>query len=367
MVRTYTSPPASPADRGEQFGRDHAERVTATLDRYRGLFTELAGEPVDLHAVGEEALRAIGDFSPDAAAEICALAGGAGLRTWEVAALNARTEIIARLGATVPAECSTVVWLPPDGCDPVTLQTWDWHDVFADAWLAWTIEHPDGHIVHTVTEYGILGKVGVSTRGVGVHMNILTHSTDGGAIGVPVHVLARGVLDRAAHAGAAVAMLGASRTSASTVLTVTGAGDGGTTAVCAELAPEGPRFVLPSERGLLLHTNHFLDPNLAGGDRAPVWGPDSYLRLDVLRRALHDRVPHDREQLRAILADHSGGAGSICCHPDADAPLGERWATLATVSLDVAGGELWVRAGAPCDEAAGWHVCRAPAPTPTPA
>jgi isopenicillin-N N-acyltransferase-like protein len=195
-------------------------------------------------------------------------------------------------------------------------------------------------------------------------VNILNHAGDGGAMGVPVHVLARGVLDRAAHAGAAVGLLGAARTSASTVLTVIGAGDGQTTAVCAELAPPGPRFVLPSERGVLLHTNHFLDPDLATGDLAPRSGPDSYLRLDVLRRALHDRTPGDREQLRAILADHSGGAGSICCHPDDEAWLGERWATLATISLNVAGGELWVRAGGPCEEAASWHVCRAPAAAP---
>jgi isopenicillin-N N-acyltransferase-like protein len=361
MVRTHISPPASPADRGEAFGREHADPVAATVQRYRELFATLAGETVDLRAPGEEALAVIDDFSPDAAAEIRGLAGGAGVPAWEVAALNARTEILARLGATVPAECSTVVVLPPGGGDPLTLQTWDWHDTFEDAWLAWTIEHPDGHVVHTVTEYGILGKVGVSTRGVGVHVNILTHRSDGGAIGVPVHVLARAALDRAAHAGAAVALLGGARTSASTVLTVTGARDGQTTAVCAELAPDGPRFVLPSERGVLLHTNHFLDPDLASGDRAPAWGPDSYLRLDVLRRALHERVPHDREQLRAIFADHSGGSGSVCCHPDDEARQGERWATLATISLDVAAGELWVREGGPCDEATGWHVCRAAA------
>jgi isopenicillin-N N-acyltransferase-like protein len=364
MVRTHISPPASPADRGEAFGSEHAEPIAAALERYRKLFQTLAGETVDLRPAGQEALAVIGDFSPDAAQEIRGLAAGAGRPAWELAALNARTEILGRLGVVVPAECSTVVVLPPGGGDPLTLQTWDWHDMFADTWLAWTIEHPDGHVVHTLTEYGILGKVGVNSRGVGVHMNILTHYSDGGAMGVPVHVLARGVLDRARDAGAAVAILGAARTSASTVLTVVGAGDGGTTAVCAELAPQGARFVLPSERGVLAHTNHFLDPDLASGDRAPTWGPDSYLRLDVLRRALYQRVPHDREQLRGILADHSGGAGSICCHPHDDAPLGSRWATLATISLDVAAGELWVRGGAPCDEAAVWHVCRAPAAAP---
>jgi isopenicillin-N N-acyltransferase-like protein len=152
--------------------------------------------------------------------------------------------------------------------------------------------------------------------------------------------------------------------SASSVITVVGASDAAQTAVCAELAPEGPRFVLPSERGLLLHTNHFLDPYLAAGDCAPRLGPDSYLRLEVLRRALHDRLPADREALLATFADHSGGSGSVCCHPAAEAGLGERWATLATVSLDVRAGELWVRRGGPCDAGATWHVARAPERVP---
>ena len=355
-MRTYVSAPAAPFDRGEAFGSDNSEQIAVTFAGYRELFDALAPQPIDLRAAGEEALAVIDRFSAEAGEEVRGLAAGAGLAAWQIAALNARTEILGRLGTSAPAECSTVVVLPPDGGDPVTLQTWDWHDAFADGWLAWTIEHPDGRIVHTVTEYGILGKIGVSSHGVGVHMNILAHRSDGGPIGVPVHILARSVLDRAEHATGAVALLGAARASASTVLTVTGARDGGTTAVCAELSPEGPRFVLPTERGLLLHTNHFLDPNLAAGDRAPVWGPDSYLRLDVLRRRLHERLPVDRDQLRRMVADHAGGSGSICCHPDDGAPLGRRWATLATVSLDVRAGELWVRPGGPCEESV-WHVC----------
>jgi isopenicillin-N N-acyltransferase like protein len=239
---------------------------------------------------------------------------------------------------------------------PATTQTWDWHDVFADSWLAWTIEHPDGRVVHTVTEFGILAKIGVNSRGVGVHINILHHASDGGPMGVPVHILASAVLDHSADAGAAVALIGAAEVSASSVLTIVGASDAGTTAIGAELAPEGPRYVLPSPDGLYVHTNHFLDPHLAAGDREPRVGPDSYLRLDVLRRALQAHSPADAE-LRSILADHSAGAGSACCHPAPGAQLGDRWATLATVALDVYAGQLSIRRGGPCDDSADWHTC----------
>jgi isopenicillin-N N-acyltransferase-like protein len=363
-VRVFTSAPASPQKRGEEFGAVHADQVAATLERYKELFAHLSGGPVDLPPLGTEALSAIDAFSPAAGAEIRGIARGAGCPPWEIAALNARTEILAQVGSPAVLECSTVVDLRSGS--PLTMQTWDWHDLLQDSWLAWTIEHPDGRTVHTVTEYGILGKIGVNSRGVGVHINILNHASDGGQIGVPVHVLARAVLDCADGAAAAVALIGAAEVSASSVLTVIGASPAGATAVGAELAPIGPRYALPSPEGVYLHTNHFLDPHLAVGDRAPRRGPDSYLRLDVLRRALHARAPTDREDLRRILANHSGGAGSICCHPHPDAGLGDRWATLATIALDVSAGELSVRRGGPCDELAAWHTCRTTLAAPHP-
>ncbi len=363
-VRTFASPPASPQERGEAFGAANASDIGATYDRYVELFDAVATEPVALRPLGEEAQRAIAAYSEPAAEEITGIAHGAGLEPWQIAALNARTEILARLAATATApapargECSTVVDLRDHTSSPLTIQTWDWRDSFADNWLAWTIEYPDGRVVHTVTEYGILAKIGVSSRGVGVHMNLLQHERDGGAIGTPVHILARTVLERADDPGAAVALLGAARTSASTVLTIIGASANGTAAIGAELSPDGPRYVLGDLEGLYLHTNHFLDPHLAADDQAPRLGPDSYLRLDVLRRALHRTGATDLTELTQLMADHSGGAGSVCCHADPAAALADQWATLATVSLDVDAGELNVRRGGPCDEQAPWHTCR---------
>ncbi|HEU4657716.1 MAG TPA: C45 family peptidase [Capillimicrobium sp.] len=357
MIVVHVSPPASPAERGEELGAAHPAAIAANLERYAELFAIVARGAVDLRALGTEALEAIGRHAPDAAEEIRGIAGGAGLEPWEVALLNARTEVLARLRAPVRGECSTIVALRAPGAAPATLQTWDWHDTFADGWLVWTIEHPDGRVVHMLTEHGILGKIGVNSRGVGIHFNILGHERDGGAIGLPVHVLARQVLDRAGNVGEALALLGGAEVSASSVLTVVGASAAGEAAVCAELCPAGPRFVTPGRRGVLVHTNHFLDPELRRGDRAPTTAPDSYLRHDVLERALASAPPpRDRDDLLELMTSHVGGAGAVCCHPDPGAPLGERWTSLATVSLDVPAGALWVREGGPCAPGAAWHV-----------
>ncbi|HEY7433093.1 MAG TPA: C45 family peptidase [Streptosporangiaceae bacterium] len=353
MIRHYRSAPASPGDRGHDFGAAHPAAVAATADKYARLFAAVAGRPVDMLAAGREALAAIRRFSVPYASEIEGIAAGAGLAAETVAALNARTEILARLVAPRPSECSTAVLLGEPGGTPVALQTWDWHDEFAGSWLIWTVEHPGGHVVHTLTEYGILGKIGVSSAGLGLNLNILHHGDDGGRLEVPVHVLARAVLDAPGGVGEALATIGAAGVSASSALTVTSATGGEPVALTAEVFPGGPRFVLPGPDGVLVHTNHFLDPHAAQHERANQLGPNSYLRYAVLRRRLAGRAGDGCADVLAAMHTHAGGSGAICCHPDPAATLGSRYATLATVSLDVTRGAMSVLTGGPCSPGGG--------------
>ena len=45
---------------------------------------------------------------------------------------------------------------------------------------------------------------------------------------------------------------------------------------------------------------------------------------------------------------HHGGSGAICCHPAPDAPFGDRWQTLATITVRPSRREMTVRRGGPC-------------------
>ena len=62
------------------------------------------------------------------------------------------------------------------------MQTWDWYDAMSDGWFTWTIPFPDGRVVQTVTEFGMLAKIGVNDRGVGVMLNMLHHRNDVDAV-----------------------------------------------------------------------------------------------------------------------------------------------------------------------------------------
>jgi len=125
--------------------------------------------------------------------------------------------------------------------------------------------------------------------------------------------------------------------------------DGG--AICtAELSPAGPGFLTPDERGVLVHTNHFVADPGRSGDTMVIAGPDSVLRLDHARRAMARQREGeiDQDSILDAMRSHRGGAGAICCHPAPDAGFGDRWRTLATAVVEPAERRMSLRRGGPC-------------------
>jgi len=351
-VRTFRSSALEPADRGTEFGEHHRDEIARTVAAYRRLFDARATGPFDLDMWAERAWGHISDLAPTAAAEIRGIADGAGVPVREVAALNARTELLAIAGPCGVDECSTVVSLPP-GLPPVAAQTWDWYLAMSDNWLHWTIPHPDGRVVETVTEFGVLGKIGVNSYGVGVLFNMLHHANDAAdELGYPVHLLSRHILDTARNLDEALLAARSVPTSASTSLTVVeGAPDGGRS-VSIELFPGGPGLFEP-ENGLLVRTNHFVSPAGLPGCLANTIGPGSEIRRNKLLSAFQKQTPTSTDEIVEAMDDHDE-TGGVCSHPDLAVEPVLRHATLATVALDTVRHTLRVSAGGPCaDEAAG--------------
>jgi isopenicillin-N N-acyltransferase-like protein len=346
MINTYHSAAATPADRGRDFGEDNRAEIAWTLDFYQRLFSAGGLTAQQVVGYGDATLAAVSTWSPPLAEEMIGLAAGSGCATGQIAALNARTELLARC-PTTRGECSTIVRLGHESEATAAVQTWDWHDELTDSWLVWTIEHPSGGVVHTLTEYGILGKVGLNGAPLGVFLNILHHESDGTRVGIPVHLVARRLLDEAADINQAVAIVASARVSASSAITILTAESGDVAALTAEVYPDGPEFVLP-EQQLLCHTNHFLAARAALGDREQTVGPDSFFRLDLLRRRASHLDPADPDLLDA-LSSHLGGGGALCCHAESAATFGARYATLATVAIDIQQRRMTVRAGGPCE------------------
>lgn len=335
--------------RGVEVGAAARDLIHANLAGYQRLFGAVGVPEENLPGYGEQACAAIESWAPDLARELTGLAKGADVEAWQLGMLNARTEILATVGPLGEGECSTAVRLVP-GAAPRTIQTWDWHDELDSAKTLVETPGPDGRTVKYFTEAGLLGKIGVSDAGVGVHFNILNHETDGATIGTPVHVVARRILDSATGIGDAVEIARSARVSASTVVTVVTYQDGVGRAVCVELSPAGVAVVEPDEHGYLTHTNHFLAPELARGDLA--CPTDSTFARD---QTLHSRgavlASGDFRVLADALCVHEP---PICCHARPELPFHERWRSLLTIGLDLHAGNLLASEGGPCSVGDDW-------------
>jgi len=344
---SYTSSVLPAHERGVELGHRFAAEVAGTVSRYRRLFERRAERPFDVDLWSERAWRSIQALAPQHAEEIAGIAEGAGLTAAQVASVNARTEILVAANPSGQTECSTVVSLPP-GRPPVAVQTWDWYDAMGDGWFEWTIPFPDGRTVRTVTEFGMLAKIGVNDRGVGVMLNMLHHrndleAADGEEVGHPVHLLARAILDDAGSADEAVRIASAPRTSASTSLTVVDDRGG---AASVELFPGGPGVLEPTD-GVLVRTNHFVSDAGRDGCLASTIGISTELRRDHLLEAFSSVQPQTVQDVLDAMTHHLPDGG-VCRHPltETDPLLWHR--TLATVAVDVASRSLDVHENGPC-------------------
>jgi isopenicillin-N N-acyltransferase-like protein len=341
---SFTSTETEPRARGAELGARLRGAVAANLAGYNALFAAAGATDEQVRAWGERALERAAAWAPHLADEIAGVAAGAGLEPWQVAVVNARTEILAALDVAGRGECSTSVVLPGGGLPPRTVQTWDWLGHLRDAPVLWAYEARPGHGVRTFTEAGALAKIGVNTAGLGVHFNILRHGADGADPGVPVHLIARRILDEAVTVEEAADLARSATVSASTVITAVTAGGAG----AIEISPAGVAVVPPGPGGVLLHCNHFLDPALAEGERLGAEEPGTYARLRHLRDHAAELGGEDVTGRALAMLSHAPGGAPVCAHPDPALPLGERWETLATIGLDVTAGRLLVHQGGPC-------------------
>ena len=344
-LHTLTTTAADPAERGAELGERFGALLRETSARYLEHFALLDIPPARVREIVEGSRAALRDWHPALAEESDAAAAAAGVEPWHVAAVGARTEVLA--AAHAPGECTTAVFVPPAGA-PETIQTWDWHDHLAPDGLLWHLHTPTRQ-VKMFTEFGAPGKIGVNDTGLGLHFNILRHASDGVGSGVPVHAIARRVLEEATTVAEACALAAAAPVSASTVLTVASLDGDRADAAAIELAPAGVGVVRPGDDGWIVHTNHFLDPELATGDTVAALDPTSttlerLAHAEGVRAGMAGLAATERA---AALCGPAAERAPVCVRRNESEPLHEQWETLLTIALDLPGFALEHRPGAP--------------------
>ena len=344
-MRTVRVAGAEPGQRAASLAAGSAPWLPAALDVYDRLFAAAGLEQARVRQLALAARDALTGWAPDLAAELDRYAEGCALPAWRIHAVNARTELLAAAGAASRGECSAVAGAGAAGT-MVGAQTWDWHQELAGGWAV--LEYPGTHYPFvTLTEAGLLGKIGVNSAGVGLLFNILSHRSDTGDGGVPVHAVARRILDSAADVEAGLAILRSAPLAASSCFTLLDA----TRVACLEASPAGVAELPPGRWSV--HTNHFQDPELSASALPVDAESDSVPRHEVLLARLAgagavEGSTGSAEGLADLLCAHEADGAAVCCHARPGAPLGTGWQTLATVALEAADRRISVLAGGPC-------------------
>jgi isopenicillin-N N-acyltransferase-like protein len=333
-------------ERGVQHGEQAVDLIRTNLEGYFQLFEHDVG--LDRPAVLDRArryLQPIEGYAPHLLEEMQGIAEGAGVSLDEALALNCRTEILSLAAIPLRDEC-TAVFVAPEATasgHALVAQNWDWANVVRGGTVLLRVEQPGWPTVLTLTEAGMVGKVGFNSAGVGVVTNFLRH--DHRRVGVPFHIILRGALDASRLGLAVAAVYRDVRADSGNYLLAHADGE----AIDLEATPSDVGFLYP-EDGLLVHTNHFITPRLQAGDVALAESDHTLLRYG---RAVHLLRAQAGQitigTLKSVLRDHFNHPNSICRHPDPSCPEIERSATLASLIVDLTAGEMYVTAGEPCE------------------
>ncbi|MGF6391286.1 C45 family autoproteolytic acyltransferase/hydolase [Pseudomonas plecoglossicida] len=333
---------------GFQHGRACREEIFISLTTYKGMFEALAGlQWEDVQEIAGRELERLSLLAPDCCEEIKGIAAGSGFSLLDIVALNIRSEILFSLGSRqVTDGCTSIAVTPqyPGNGAMLLAQNWDWLQSQHAACVVLEVTCEQGLTYLTVTEAGILAKVGFNTAGIGVCLNAL--STGYGAEGIPVHFHLRQILRQERLSAAMDQVIKKPHACAAHYLIASREG----IAFGIEAAPSEVA-VLNTENGILAHTNHLLHPRHSHThDHTPkVMGASSYIRLAALRRATSGGVELSRESIKRMLANHDSHPEGVCQHPTGAPGISGQIASVFSIVMNLEERSADICLGNPCE------------------
>lgn len=368
---------ASAHERGRLYGQAVAPHIRHSILTYAKLFATCG---IDWASAGDRARRyapVITALDPAYMDEMQGIAEGSGWTLDDILALNCRTEILPPnflSDDTHPAEAALAAnrraglpdWETGQPLDPHLrdgectamcvqgrvsadghtwfAQNWDWIGRQRAALVILKTHDRQGRALTTLTEAGMLAKIGMNAAGFALGLNILRSHRDGLVPGVPVHIVLRDLLscDSVAHARERLAQL--ARLGFGAASNVPCADAHGEVA-CFEIAPAGWAELTP-ENGVVVHTNHFMCSPLQNEQSPMGVALSSQPRLDTA--AQHAAQPTlGFAQLQAFLRDESDGYLSVCRNPDPALPPEGRVESVAGVLMNTDTREMWIAPDVP--------------------
>ena len=370
---------ATPRERGRLHGAAARGRCAISRSTYARLFAHCG---IDWSAACAKAWAyrdVIAAVDADLLEEMAGIAEGAGLDLSEVLALNCRTEILPPgfLGEPDPVAAARALaanrarglpdWLDEAPLDPAVgdgectamvvaatasadghtwfAQNWDWIGRQRPALVLLRSHDGRGTAFTTLTEAGMLAKIGLNSHGLALGLNILRSRGDGAQPGVAVHVLLRHLLSAPTLAQARRVLADLHQRlgfgAASNIPCADATGD----VASFEVAPAGWAECRPTD-GVVVHTNHFLCAPLQPEQVMPTSTLSTELRLATAQRHALPR-PLGRVALECFLRDETDGLLSVCRSPDPALAPEARVESVAGVLIDCDARAMWVAPDVP--------------------
>lgn len=332
----------TPYERGQAYGQQCREEIGVSIKVYGNLFQELKGISwEDARKISEFYLSKTRDFAPAYVEEMQGIADGANVDLLDIAALNARTEIMfAQLDAQ---ECTTLSLLPPatEGGQVIAAQNWDFYRQLRDSMVILHVRQENKPNFVTVTEAGMIGGIGMNDRGIGILLNALTAEVS--CQGIPLRTRMRAMLDSETLAEAYAQ--GSHKPTSVGHLVATHK-DG--IAIAFEMDSNTLETILP-EDGVWVHTNHYLGPKMyQAHDAAP--RASTYIRLQRIKALVKESYGKiTKETVMDMLRDHAGHPYALCTHENAKDPVTRQYVTNFSIIMDLTEGCFYLAPGNPCE------------------
>ncbi|KAI1652862.1 AAT-domain-containing protein [Daldinia decipiens] len=336
----------TPYEIGFTHGQLAKEKISGSINFYKQLFWEACS--MTWEEVVQEASKYHDILKKIAARyleEIGGIADGAHIPFLDILALNIRSEITFGLFSD---KSNGITDIPNDGCTSLGWlarsksfigQNWDWRIEQGPNLIICYISHPDTEIpdIAMVTEAGIVGKIGLNSKGVGCCLNaIRCHGLDRSKL--PIHFALRAVLESG------------SREEAVKLIKSSGVAGGGhilvgdaTGSVGLECTSRWVKELPMDDNGRVCHTNHLLLDK--SGIDEPFWLEDSPWRLSRIRELATTISEPTLDAIFEIFKDTKDYPASINRKQEANSKA----QTLFTIVMDLTSKYAQVTVGRPTE------------------
>lgn len=333
---------------GKQHGEQAKKLVRYNVDFYLGLWRRRVGlirEQVLEKA--SEFIEPIKDFDADLLSELRGVADGAELSLEEIIAINSRYEVVWSQMTPLRNGCTAMAALPEATESGHTLlaQNWDYLAGVRGSCIVLEVLTEDKPAVAMHTEAGIIGHKGLNSKGIGLVVNAMISDRDRFEPSVPFWILCRRALNSKSLNEALNVVLSTEKAVSSNIILAQAGG----AAIDIESTPLDTSIIHP-ERGILVHTNHFIGPrSLSVKDEFVKTASHSIYRYSLAKDYMEERNGNiSRESFKEILRDHFGKPYSICAHEDTTVDEDYRGETLASIIFDLESREILITKGPPC-------------------